>query len=61
MPNYTITIEELIQQLEEARDKFGPHAEVFKRKPFAPDAEAKQLPIVGLNIGYHDGRYCITL
>lgn len=61
MPNYTITIEELIQQLEEARDKFGPHAEVFKRKAFAPDVEAKQLPISNLYIGYHDGRYCIMI
>ena len=40
-----MTIEELIQDLEQIRDEHGPHIEVMKRRVNATDGSTKLMPI----------------
>lgn len=61
MNKTTLTIEELIQELESARDKFGPHAEVFKRRTDVGDGSNQLMPISKIKIDHHAGVYCITI
>ncbi len=54
-----MTIEELIQELEALRDRFGPHAEVFKRRINAGDGSTQYVPVKEIKVAMPDNGYPI--
>ena len=61
MNKAALTIEELIQTLESLREKFGPHAEVYKRRIKIGDGTTQLMPVADIKIDHKNDAYCITL
>lgn len=61
MNNETLTLDELIRELNEIRDNRGGNTLIYKRRIKISDGTTQLMPITRLNIDHKNGAYCITL